>query len=258
MTLLHTETATIEGLRSQIAAIERQGHATARAAVLPFGIETIDQHLPAGGLLLGAMHELQAAGPDTEVGAAPAVFAAGILARHPDPVVWIGRGHGVFGPGLLRAGLDPRRIVFVDAGKTGLQAMEEALRHPDVGGVVCELQGRLELVASRRLQLAAEGCRGIGLLIRRSRRFDDPVLSQPSAATTRWRIATLPSAPALAHAPDVPGLGRPRWQLELMRCRGGLPKSWIVESCDATGRLAVAAVLAGRPVAVPRLQRAAG
>lgn len=34
--------------------------------------------------------------------------------------------------------------------------MEEGLRHADPGGVVCELEGRLDLVALRRLQLAAE------------------------------------------------------------------------------------------------------
>ena len=258
MALGHIDAAPIAVLRARIAAIERQRQAHIDAAVLPFDVATIDRHLPSGGLLLGAMHELQAAGPDVEYGAAPALFAAGILARHPGSVVWIGRRHGVFGHGLLRAGLNPRRIVFVDAGKTGLQAMEEALRHPDVGGVVCEHEGRLELVASRRLQLAAEGSRVLGLLIRRSRRFDDPALSQPSAVTTRWRMATLPSSPALLHAPDVPGLSRPRWHLELMRCRGGLPRSWIVESPDAAGRLALAAVLADRPAAPPRLQRAAG
>ena len=258
MAVGHTDAALIGALRAQITAIERQGHGRTRAAALPFEIETIDRHLPPGGLLLGAVHELQAAGPDVEHGAAPASFAAGILARHPGPVVWIGRGRGVFGHGLLRSGLDPRRIVFVDAGCTGLQAMEEALRHPDVGGVVCELEGKLDLVASRRLQLAAEGGSALGLLIRRSRRFDDPALRLPSAATTRWRIATLPSAPALAHAPDVPGLGRPRWRLDLLRCRGGEPTSWTVGSCDASGRLAVAAVLADRPAAPARLRRAAG
>ena len=116
----HIDAAPIAALRVRIAAIERQGQPHADAAVLPFDVPTIDRHLPSGGLLLGAMHELQAAGPDVEYGAAPALFAAGILARHPGSVVWIGRRHGVFGHGLLRAGLDLRRIVFVDAGKTGL------------------------------------------------------------------------------------------------------------------------------------------
>lgn len=171
--------------------------------------------------------------------------------------MWIGRETEVFAAGLLEAGLDPRRVVFVDAGKTALLAMEEALRVPDLAGVVCEFEGRLDLVTSRRLQLAAEGSDVLGLLIRRSRRFDDPVLRQPTAAATRWRIGMLPSPPALSHAPDIPGLGRSLWQLELLRCRGGEGGSWIVEGCDAQGRLAVATILADRPAA-PARQLAAG
>jgi protein ImuA len=81
-------------------------------------------------------------------------------------------------------------------------------------------------------------------LLRRSLVFNDPALAAPSAAVTRWRIAALPSAPPLPHAPSVPGLGRALWQLELTHCRGGEPGSWIVEACDATGRLALAADVA--------------
>ncbi len=247
----------LASLRAEIAKLERGKLAFDGPAVLPFGITAIDAQLPASGLLLGAMHELQAVGPDTETGAAPALFAAGVLARRPGTVVWIGREAEVFAAGLLDAGLDPRRVVFVDAGKTTLLAMEEALRVADVAGVVCELEGRLDLVASRRLQLAAEGSEVLGLLIRRSRRFDDPVLRQPSAAATRWRIGTLPSPAALAHAPDIPGLSRPLWQVELLRSRGGEGGSWIVGGCDAQGRLALATILADRPAA-PARQLAAG
>ena len=178
----------LASLRAEIARLERGKPISEGPEALPFGVAAIDAQLPADGLLLGAMHELQAAGPDTETGAAPALFAAGILARRPGTVVWIGRETEVFAAGLLDAGLDPRRVVFVDAGKFGLLAMEEALGVADVAGVVCELEGRLDLVTSRRLQLAAEGSEVLGLLIRRSRRFDDPVLRQPSAAATRWRI----------------------------------------------------------------------
>lgn len=257
MDVLSSHAAVVEALRIQIEAAERQGRAPSRSAALPFGVAAIDQHLPEGGLLLGAVHELQAVGPDVETCAAPAVFAAGALARRSGSVVWIGRRGGVFAHGLLQAGLDPRRVVFVDAGGTVLLAMKEALRHPDVAGVVCELDGKLDLVASRRLQLAAEGAQALGFLLRRSRRFDDPALRQPSAATTRWRVGALPSPPALAHAPDVAGLHRPLWRLDLMRCRGGEPASWTVEGCDAQGRLAVAAVLADRAAAPSRF-RAAG
>ena len=260
MAVTDTRTATIAALRARVGHLERGGLAAARAAVLPFGVPSIDQHLPDGGLRLGAVHEVQAAGPDTETGAAPALFAAGALARRPGPVLWISRDDGVggvFAHGLAQAGLDPRRVVFVDAGRAALPVMEDALRHPGLAGVVCELEGKLGLTASRRLQLAAEGSEALGFLLRRSRRFDDPVLAQPSAAVTRWRIGAAPSPPALAHAPDMPGLRRPLWQVDLLRCRGGEGASWIVEGADAQGCLALAAVLAHR-AAAPARRRAAG
>lgn len=257
MTRTDTQATAVHALRDEITLLERRGRAGAPGAALPFGIGAIDGRLPPGGLLLGAVHELLGAGPDTETGAAPALFAAGILARRRGPVVWIGQAGSVFGHGLLQAGLDPRRVVFVDAGKAALLAMEEALRTPGVAGVACEAEGVVNLVASRRLQLAAEGSQALGLLIRRSRRFDDPALLHPSAAMTRWRVGALPSPPALAQAPGVRGLRRPLWRLDLLRCRGGNPGTWIVEGADAQGRLALAAVLADREAA-PAWRRAAG
>ncbi|HKM64247.1 MAG TPA: hypothetical protein VJY39_17330, partial [Acidisphaera sp.] len=97
------------------------------------------------------------------------------------------------------------------------------------------------------------------LRARRSRRYDDAVLSEPTAAVTRWRV-TVQSAPLLlTRSPETPGLARPRWRLDLVRCRGGEPASWIVEASDATGHLAVPADLADGPAAAPpERRRAAG
>jgi protein ImuA len=44
-----------------------------------------------------------------------------------------------------------------------------------------------------------------------------------------------------------PGIGRPRWRVELLRCRGGEPACWEVEVADATGSLSLVAALADRP-----------
>ena len=257
MPVTNGQAAVIQALRVQIAMAERHGRVPSSAAALPFGVAAIDRHLPAGGLLLGAVHELQGVGPDVETAAIPALFAAGLLARRLGPVIWISRNGGVFAHGLLQAGLDPRRLVFVDAGRSVLLVMEEALRQPGIAGAVGEEDGRLDLTASRRLQLAAEGSQVLGFLIRRSRRFDDPTLAQPSAAMTRWRIGAVPSPAALPHAPDVPGLSRSLWRLDLLRCRHGAPASWTVESADATGHLALAAILVDR-AAAPTRRRAAG
>ena len=220
--------------------------AAARTQSLPLGIEAIDQALPTGGIRLGALHEAASAGPDTEHAAAATLFAAGILARLEGPVLWVLRQADLFAPGLAGVGLQPDRIVFAEAGKHVLPVMEEGLRHAGLAAVVAEHTGRLSLVASRRLQLAAEQAGILAILIRRSPSFDDPALNEPTAAVTRWRIAALPSPPALPHAPDTPGLGRARWKLDLTRCRGGEPGSWIVEACDATGRLGLVADTADR------------
>ena len=243
------QTGIIATLRAQIAAIERVSVAGSLSSSLPFGVPRLDARLPGQGLATGAVHELFAGGPAVEHGAAPALFAAAVLARRAGPVLWITARRDLYPPALARAGLDPARLVFVHARRGALRAMEESLRHPGLAGVVCEHEGRLALVASRRLQLAAEATGALGFILRRSLRFDDPALSAPSAAATRWRITGLPSPPPLSHAPDVPGLGRPLWRLELLRCRGAEAANFIVESPDAQGRLAVPAHLADRPLA---------
>ena len=245
-------TETLARLRDQIARLERTSVAPAHQAI-PLGITAIDAALPGGGLLLGALHEVAGSGPDTEHGAAAALFLGGLLARTQGPVLWVRQRADlfaqVFPPGLACVGLHPARVVFADAGKEVLAAMEEGLAHPGLAAVVGELSQRLTLIASRRLQLAAEQSGVLAALLRRSQTFDDPTLSAPSAAVTRWRIAALPSPPPLPHAPSVPGLGPALWRLDLTRCRGGQPGSWIVEACDAAGRLTLVTHLADGSVA---------
>lgn len=248
--------AVLHDLRAKIARIEHGAAATRPNSTLPLGVAAIDQALPAGGLRLGALHETVGAGPDTEYGAAATLFIAGLLARMPGPVLWVLRQADLFAPGLAGVGLHPDRVIFAEAGKDVLPAMEEGLRHAGLAAVVGEVAGRLTLIASRRLQLAAEQSGVLAMVLRRSQGFDDPVLAEPTAAITRWRVVSLPSPPALPHAPSIPGLatpdlgtprlgtpglGRARWRLELTRCRGGEPGSWIVEACDATGHLALVA-----------------
>ena len=235
--------AAIAELRDRIARIERSHIRGAPAQSLSLGIPAIDQALPGGGISLGALHEAASVGPDTEHAAAATLFVAGLLARLDGPVLWVLRQADLFAPGLAGAGLQPDRVIFAEAGKTVLAVMEEGLRHPGLCAVVGELSGKLSLVASRRLQLAAEQAGVMAILLRRSNGFDDPVLNEPTAAATRWRIAALPSPPV----PNTPGLGRARWRLDLTRCRGGEPGSWITEACNATGRLGLVPGIADRP-----------
>lgn len=245
--------ARIAELRDTIARLERGCGAADAPPPLPFGLPQIDAVLPGGGLPLGALHEVAGYGADVQHGAAPALFAAGILARIAGPVLWVLERRDLFAPGLAGAGLHPDRVVYAQVGRRdALLVMEEGLRHRGLAGVAAEISGRITLSASRRLQLAAEATGVTALLLRRpgsGPRNGESELTDAVAAVTRWRIGALPSAPPIPDAPEVPGLGRVRWQLDLLRCRGGRTGSWIVEACDAAGRLDMVAPLADRPEA---------
>lgn len=234
--------ATIEAVRLQIERIENGNRR--RQGVLPFGISEVDTHLPGNGLALGALHEIAGGGNGAVDGAAAALFSAGIAARIKGKVLWCLERADLFAPAISQAGLAPDRVIYVESrdDKTVLACMEEALRHGGLGVVVGEV-ARFPLATSRRLQLAAEGTRSIGLALRRWRRLSGAAdFGQPTAALTRWRVSVLPSLRL-----PVPGVGRPRWLVELIRARGGDSANFELEACDDTGCLALPAELANRP-----------
>jgi protein ImuA len=214
------------------------------AAVLPFGVASLDACLPGHGLALGGLHEIAGDRLDTFHSAAASLFAAGITARIPGPVLWCLARADLFAPGLAQAGLSADRVIHVEASPEAslLACCEEALRHGGVS-VVAEI-ARLSMTASRRLQLAAERAGRPIIALRRFRRATEAVdFGEPTSAATRWRITALPSTPL-----PVPGVGRARWRVELIRCRAGESADVIMEACDAQGYLALPAVLADRSV----------
>jgi len=224
----------VEELRERIQRLESA--AARRRLVLPFGIKEIDRHLPGGGLALGALHEVAGGGNGAIDGAAAALFAAGIAARLRGQVLWCVTRQDLFAPALAQAGLVPDRVIYVEAGDetSVLVCFEEGLRHGGLGAAVAEV-ARLSMTASRRLQLAAESSGAIGIAIRRWRRHTEAAdFGQPTASVTRWRVSALPATPL-----PVPGVGRARWQVELIRCRTGESADFEVEACDAKGRLAL-------------------
>ncbi len=236
--------AVFHALRAEIAKIEAHGRPA--KGVLPFGVGVLDDHLPGGGLALGALHEVAGGGDGAIHGAASALFAAGVAARTRGQVLWCVTRTDLFGPSLALAGLAPDRVIYHEAGdeKAVLASFEEGLRHGGLGAVVGEV-ARLSMTASRRLQLAAEESGAVGIAIGRWRRQTEAAdFGQPTAATTRWRVSALPSAPLA-----VAGVGRARWFLELIRCKGADGAEFELEACDATGRLALPADLAHRPAA---------
>ncbi|SCB37501.1 ImuA family protein [Rhizobium hainanense] len=219
-------------LRERISALE--GGAAKQAGYLPFGVPEVDGVLPGGGLAHGALHEFAGGGSGTVDGAAAVLFAAGIAARTKGKIAWCLTRPDLFFPSLTQAGLHPDRIVFVEGDREEdvLASMEECLSFGGLGVVVGELV-RLPMTASRRLQLAAEKTGTMAIAVRRWRRQTEASdFGQPTASTTRWRVSVLPSEEL-----PVPGLGRARWLLELMRSRAGECAEFEIGACDDKGRI---------------------
>ncbi|MFD2265116.1 ImuA family protein [Lacibacterium aquatile] len=174
-----------------------------------FGDAVLDGILPWGGLPTGALHEVSGPGA---LG-----FALAIAGRAPGRVMRIAPPGGplLYGPGLARFALTPRRLILADAkrGPALLWALEEALKSKALGSVI--VQGAdPDLTETRRLQLAAEAGGSLALLIRDG--------GAASSALTRWHVTP---APASAD-------GAIRWTLDLLRCRGGRPRRLLVEWQD--------------------------
>jgi protein ImuA len=231
------KTNAFAALRQRIRQMERLGGAEDRTQdrkAVPF-LAPVDRLWPEQGLPLGCLHE--AASDGGLAGTAALTAFAGALAGRLGAVLWCGKrtdahGAGFYAPGLAQVGLKPAQVLTVAApGDTAiLAAMEEGLRHPILACVVGEVE-RLDLTASRRLQLAAEKSGVTALVLRvpsRRRRLE----TGPIAAAGRWRITVLPSAP---HA--IPEAGRARWRLELLSSHNGATGEWIVEAPDAQGYL---------------------
>ena len=235
--------AELAALRGRIQTLE-QGAAPQRAA--PLGLAALDAALPGGGLPLGALHEVEGARAEWDDGVATAFclrLLAPLLARAAGPRLWIGRGDDRPGGGLATLGFDPGRLILVRAENDAeaLWALEEGLRSAAVPVVVGEVQ-RLDLTAGRRLQLAAEKS-GVTALVLRRRLSASRAAEAPSAAVTAWRIAPAASAAPVTGTPLDRLSGRPRWRVELRRCRGAAPAGFLVEWNDATGGFALAAAL---------------
>jgi protein ImuA len=220
---------------------------------IPFGISEIDRHLPAGGLARGALHEFVADSPH-DMGAVTD-FCVAILvrllrtqARSPEQLIlWCLQNQAMdsgdlYPPGFFHLGLDPVHVLVIRAKHDTdvLWVMEEALRCRALAAVVGEIR-TADLTASRRLQLAAEASGVTALLLRPS----SSMLS-PSVATTRWRLTASPSNPR-GWAAELNEPGAVCWQAALFRCRGGAPGNWLMEWCDETSDLALAAPVRDRP-----------
>jgi protein ImuA len=187
-----------------------------------FGLGPIEAAFPNGIFPVGAVHEFLTTGP--EHAAATSGFMGGILARlmrHNGVCLWISKARTVFPPALKVFGVPPDRVIFIDLQreKDLLWATEEALKCDGLAAVIAELPG-INFTQSRRLQLAVESSKVTGFILR-----TDAKKLSTTACLSRWQITHLPSQPE----GGLPGVGFPRWQVELLKVRNGNPGCWKVE-----------------------------
>ncbi|MGE5536644.1 MAG: ImuA family protein [Acidobacteriota bacterium] len=181
----------------------------------------------AGGSIRGALHEIAAA-RETEIAAATGFALSLAACATSRAILWVGEdmacveSGALYGPGLDLLGIAPERFIVVRAVhlRDVLWTMEEALHCSAVGAVIGESRAQRcpDLIATRRLSLAAPHNNSIALLLRTAPGVE------PSAAATRWVIGASPSAPH-AH-------GSPRLKAQLMRNRFGEPGSWMLDWND--------------------------
>lgn len=186
------------------------------------GLGAIKEAFPNNEFPFGAIHEFMCSTPEDK--AATSGFVAGMLSsmmRRGGHCIWVSPVRMIFPPALSWYGIDAERIVFIEVQKEKerLWVIEEALKCDGLCGVIGEVQD-LSYMASRRLQLAVEQSRVTGFIFRLS-----PRNINTTACIARWKIGSLSGA----LTGSAPGLGFPRWQVELLKVRNGRTGSWQIE-----------------------------
>lgn len=186
------------------------------------GLGPVESAFPNGVFPLGAVHELICS--TIEEATASSGLLTGLLSvlmQAGGASLWISLTGNIFPSALNSFGVEPDRLIFIRvvSDKEALWVMEEALKCAGLAAVVAEVR-ELDFKQSRRLQLAVEQSHVTGFILRNASKKIGS-----TACAARWNVKTLPSEPI----DDLPGLGFPRWQIELLRVRNGNPGNWKME-----------------------------
>lgn len=186
------------------------------------GLGLVAAAFPDGVFPTGAIHEFISNCPEDT--AASGGFIAGLVQKllaSGGACLWISYTCRIYPPALKLFGVDPDRVIFVDVPlqKDVLWVTEEALKCEGVATVICETKD-LSFTESQRLQLAVEKSQVTGFVLRK-----DVKKANTTACVTRWQIRPVRSQLRTG----MPGVGHPRWHVELLKVRNGRPGSWTVE-----------------------------
>ncbi len=203
----------IAQLKAQI--LSAQGFKPASLAYAEhFDLGPIQACFPNAIFPTGTIHEFLA--HQSEDAASSEGFISGLLAtlmQNGNTCLWISRNRKLFPPAMQSFGVLPDQIIFIDLyrEKEILWVMEEALKCEGLAAVIAELPD-IDFAQSRRLQLAVEKSRVTGIIIRK-----EPKRLSATACTVRWQVKPQPSQ----LQEGLPGVGHPRWEIELLKVRNG-------------------------------------
>lgn len=199
-----------------------QGVVPPEETAAKIGLGPLEEAFPHGAFPPSGVHEFVSG--SLEESASTSGFIGGLLSglmAGGGVCFWISTSALLFPPALEAFGVQPDRVVFVEVARERdvLWATEEALKCEGLTAVVAELR-EMDFARSRRLQLAVEKSRVTGLILRSL-----PRVSDATACAARWHITPLPSRPA----DGLPGVGFPRWKVQLLKVRNGNPGCWQLE-----------------------------
>ncbi|MFT4092023.1 MAG: Error-prone repair protein ImuA [Niabella sp.] len=185
------------------------------------GFGPIEAAFPNASFPAGCIHEFLTPPEDIAPTSGFIAVLLSKLMQFDGAVIWISASRTLFPPTLKRFGVNPDKIIFIDLPNKRklLYVIEEALKCKRIAAVVGEVKD-ITFKESRRLQLAAEQSRVTAFVIR----HQTPI-SSTIACISRWHITSLASE----LQDGMPGVGFPRWNVELLKVRNGKPGVWQLE-----------------------------
>ncbi len=198
----------------------------------------IDEAFPNNVFPFAALHEFFYYNP--EEATASSAFISGLISSRvckEQSIVWVSASQNIFPPALKWFGISPEQVLFLHVKKEKdiLWAVQEALKCSSLSAVVGELP-EINLTTSRRFQLAIEEA-GVGCFILRSK-----PKNLLTTSVSRWHVQPLHSIVE----EGFPGLGHPRWRVNLLKARNGKAGSWDVEWSNGSFRYASKLAVIGK------------
>lgn len=197
---------------------------TTGSAVSAIELGPLKHSFPGNVFPLGVTHEFitESAEGATSSGAFVLALLHSLLSNN-GIALWVSAARMLFPPALETLGVKADRFIFVDVKKDKdvLWVIDEAMKCGALTAVIGEVRD-ISFNESRKLQLAVEQSKVTGFILRHNKKIT------PTASVSRWKITSLPSEAI----DELPGIGFPKWKVELLRIRNGKPRVWDIQWKD--------------------------